>query len=119
MKTILLGLVAVLVVWGVSCSRRPGGEGAPAGAASGETDLRAAYREKLREVQALNEEMTRANERGDFASVNAVAREALVVVEEARGIARRFESPQTRAVLLADLGKITGELEYFVRVTGG
>ena len=77
------------------------------------------YQAKLAEIQVLNGEMARANDKLDFDTVNSKGKEALGRAGEAREIAGQVTNPEVRARVLAEVGKISNDLEHLVRITGG
>ena len=118
MKQYLVLLVAAVVVLLGSCASGPTGSGTPEGGAKSAEGLEEQYRAKLAEIQVLNVEMARANDALDFGTVNAKGKEALARAAEARAIAEQVRDPETKAKLLADVGKITTDLQYVVKITG-
>ena len=106
------------VVW-ASCAWDSGGGKARGEAAERDGGLEAVYRAKLVEIQELNGRMLEANQKLDFAVVHALGLEALGKAREAAEIARQVADPRKRSVLLAEVGRIEGELESVVAITGG
>ena len=112
-RVLVVGVAGLLAGCGLGRDGTVDGEGET------QVELQGLYRQKLAEIQSLNAEMVQANERYEFPQVNAKGREALRRAAEARELANRFQDPAAKSAALAEIGRISADLEYLVKITGG